>query len=129
MSDHTPSGAYAPGTHPDLPPPPASTGIAGWIRQNLIPSFVHGGITAGVTLVIALVLYFAVGMSVLSALAISGSAMVRAGPPVAGRPGRFAGASTRRCVEPASIQPPVEPIGLVLAWFFWYFAIPSPNPT
>ena len=29
---------YAPGEHPDLPPPPASTGVVGWLRANLFSS-------------------------------------------------------------------------------------------
>lgn len=29
---------YAPGTHPDLPPPPNTTGIIGWLRKNLFSS-------------------------------------------------------------------------------------------
>ncbi|MCP4188525.1 MAG: amino acid ABC transporter permease [Gammaproteobacteria bacterium] len=26
---------YAPGTHPDLPPPPSTVGVVGWLRKNL----------------------------------------------------------------------------------------------
>ena len=29
---------YAPGTHPDLPPPPNTTGVVGWIKINLFSS-------------------------------------------------------------------------------------------
>jgi general L-amino acid transport system permease protein len=29
---------YAPGTHPDLPPPPGSTGVVRWMRENLFSS-------------------------------------------------------------------------------------------
>lgn len=34
MSDIT-SQKYKPGEHPDLPPPVATTGVSGWLRQNL----------------------------------------------------------------------------------------------
>lgn len=34
----TVSTAHAPGTHPDLPPPPATVGWVGWLRQNLFSS-------------------------------------------------------------------------------------------
>ena len=26
---------YAPGTHPDLPPPPGTVGLVGWLKNNL----------------------------------------------------------------------------------------------
>ena len=34
MSEKT----YKPGNYPDLPPPPGTVGIYGWIRQNLFSS-------------------------------------------------------------------------------------------
>ena len=30
--------SYAPGTHPDLPPPASEIGVYGWIRHNLLSS-------------------------------------------------------------------------------------------
>lgn len=39
MTGHPPpSRSYPPGEHPDLPPPPATTGIPGWLRANLFSS-------------------------------------------------------------------------------------------
>jgi len=38
MTDQTQSQSHAPGTHPDLPPPIASTGIIRWVRDNLFSS-------------------------------------------------------------------------------------------
>ena len=26
---------YVPGTHPDLPPPPGTVGLIGWVKRNL----------------------------------------------------------------------------------------------
>ena len=64
-------GAYDPGTHPDLPPPPASTGVLGWIKNNLLHSFEHAGITSVVVVALAAVLFFAVNLSPLIALAVA----------------------------------------------------------
>ena len=36
MSDTT--TAYAPGTHPDLPPPGSTVGVQGWVLKNLFSS-------------------------------------------------------------------------------------------
>ena len=38
MTDSTTSARYAPGTHPDLPPPKRTTGVVGWVYQNLLSS-------------------------------------------------------------------------------------------
>ena len=39
MTDSSPSSSrYAPGTHPNLPPPVRTTGVVGWARQNLFSS-------------------------------------------------------------------------------------------
>ena len=38
MTDSRPSSRYAPGTHPDLPPPVPTTGVVGWARENLFSS-------------------------------------------------------------------------------------------
>ena len=37
MTDTT-QETYAPGKHPDLPPPALTTGVVGWIRTNLFSS-------------------------------------------------------------------------------------------
>ena len=29
---------YIPGTHPDLPPPPGTVGVFGWVKNNLFSS-------------------------------------------------------------------------------------------
>ena len=38
MADPGTPSRYAPGTHPDLPPPVRTTGVIGWARQNLFSS-------------------------------------------------------------------------------------------
>ncbi len=38
MTDSGAASGYAPGTHPDLPPPLRTTGIIGWARTNLFSS-------------------------------------------------------------------------------------------
>ena len=38
MADPVPPTRYAPGTHPDLPPPVRTTGPVGWAHQNLFSS-------------------------------------------------------------------------------------------
>ncbi len=38
MTDLGVPSRFAPGTHPDLPPPVRTTGIVGWVRQNLFSS-------------------------------------------------------------------------------------------
>lgn len=41
----TTTPAYEPGKHPDLPPPPGSAGILGWLRANLFSSLGNGLLT------------------------------------------------------------------------------------
>jgi general L-amino acid transport system permease protein len=41
------AGGYEPGTHPDLPPPPGTVGVVGWLRQNLFSSVVNSVLTLG----------------------------------------------------------------------------------
>ena len=36
---------YLPGSHPDLPPPPGTVGIYGWIRNNLFSSISNSLLT------------------------------------------------------------------------------------
>ena len=36
---------YAPGTHPDLPPPRRTTGVLGWVRMNLLSSPLNVALT------------------------------------------------------------------------------------
>ena len=38
MADSGTPSHYAPGTHPDLPPPVRTTGVVGWARENLFSS-------------------------------------------------------------------------------------------
>ena len=38
MADSAPPARYAPGTHPDLPPPVRTTGVVAWAHQNLFSS-------------------------------------------------------------------------------------------
>ena len=38
MTDSTNPARYAPGTHPDLPPPRRTTGVVGWVHKNLLSS-------------------------------------------------------------------------------------------
>ena len=45
MSDTSANPRYAPGTHPDLPPPVRTTGIVGWIRANLLSSPLNVALT------------------------------------------------------------------------------------
>ncbi len=45
MSDRSASSHYAPGTHPDLPPPVRTTGIVGWVRGNLLSSPLNVALT------------------------------------------------------------------------------------
>ena len=45
MSDTSTNPRYAPGTHPDLPPPVRTTGIVGWIRANLLSSPLNVALT------------------------------------------------------------------------------------
>ncbi len=47
-------GQYAPGEHPALAPPPGTTGVVGWFRQNLFPSI---GSSALTVLAILLILW------------------------------------------------------------------------
>ncbi len=48
--------AYPPGKHPDLPPPPGTTGAIGWLRKSLFSSWLN----AILTLVSAYVIYVVV---------------------------------------------------------------------
>ena len=50
---------YAPGQHPDLPPPSISVGMVGWLRQNLFSSISNSVLTC---LCIALILYVVPGL-------------------------------------------------------------------
>ena len=36
---------YAPGTHPDLPPPPGTVGVVGWLKNNLFSSLSNSILT------------------------------------------------------------------------------------
>ena len=45
MSETPTNPRYAPGTHPDLPPPVRTTGIVGWIRANLLSSPLNVALT------------------------------------------------------------------------------------
>ncbi len=38
---------YPPGTHPDMPPPPGTTGVIGWVRENLFSSWLNAILTLG----------------------------------------------------------------------------------
>ena len=38
MTDTSTPSHYVPGTHPDLPPPRRTTGVVGWVYQNLLSS-------------------------------------------------------------------------------------------
>jgi general L-amino acid transport system permease protein len=44
-TDHAPGQQYEPGMHPDLPPPPGTVGVVGWLRQNLFSSVVNSVLT------------------------------------------------------------------------------------
>ena len=45
MQAATPQNTYPPGHHPALPPPPATTGVLGWLRQNLFSSLFSTALT------------------------------------------------------------------------------------
>ncbi len=48
--------AYAPGTHPDLPPPPGTVGAFAWVQQNLFGSWINAALTlASVALLISII--------------------------------------------------------------------------
>ena len=50
------SGQYAPGTHPDLPPPVRTTGVVAWVHQNLFSSPLNIALTlSGLWLLYAIV--------------------------------------------------------------------------
>ena len=36
---------YLPGTHPDLPPPPGTVGVVGWLKNNLFSSLSNSILT------------------------------------------------------------------------------------
>ena len=36
---------YVPGTHPDLPPPPGTVGVVGWLKNNLFSSLSNSILT------------------------------------------------------------------------------------
>ena len=46
MNESTISPRHAPGTHPDLPPPRRTTGVAGWMYKNLFSSPLNVALTA-----------------------------------------------------------------------------------
>ena len=48
------SGEYAPGAHPDLPPPPNTVGAAGWLRANLFSGPFNSLLTVLAVLFLAL---------------------------------------------------------------------------
>ncbi len=45
MSDTTITESYAPGTHPDMPPPLLSSGAIYWVRKNLLSSWTNAILT------------------------------------------------------------------------------------
>ena len=45
MMEPTAPSTYPPGQHPDLPPPPGSTGVVGWLRANLFSSPLNTALT------------------------------------------------------------------------------------
>ncbi len=45
MSQTPTNSRYAPGTHPDLPPPRRTTGVLGWVRTNLLSSPLNVALT------------------------------------------------------------------------------------
>jgi len=45
MSETSTTRRYAPGTHPDLPPPRRTTGALGWVRMNLLSSPLNVALT------------------------------------------------------------------------------------
>ena len=45
MSETPTNPRYAPGTHPDLPPPRRATGALGWVRSNLLSSPLNVALT------------------------------------------------------------------------------------
>ena len=45
MSETSTTPRYAPGTHPDLPPPRRTTGALGWVRMNLLSSPLNVALT------------------------------------------------------------------------------------
>lgn len=47
---------FPPGQHPDLPPPPATAGVIGWLRQNLFPTPLNALATVVALYVLYLVL-------------------------------------------------------------------------
>ena len=52
---------FEPGQHPDLPPPPATTGPIGWLRKNLFSSWANALLT-----VVSIYLLYLVASSILS---------------------------------------------------------------
>ena len=53
MTESATASRYAPGTHPDLPPPRRTTGVAGWMYKNLFSS----PLNIALTVIGAFVLY------------------------------------------------------------------------
>ncbi len=45
MSTDSGNRTYEPGQHPDLPPPPGTTGVVGWLRKNLFSSWLNAVLT------------------------------------------------------------------------------------
>jgi general L-amino acid transport system permease protein len=65
------SSQYPPGQHPDLPAPPATVGVVGWLRANLFSS----GPNTGLTLVPFVIAYLAAdwfgGLSIMGSVLIA----------------------------------------------------------
>ena len=55
MSEKT----YKPGNYPDLPPPPGTVGVYGWIRQNLFSSISNSLLT----IISVVLLYYLIAVS------------------------------------------------------------------
>jgi len=45
MAMETSQSSYPPGQHPDLPPPPGTAGVIGWIRKSLFSSWINSILT------------------------------------------------------------------------------------
>ncbi len=55
MTDQTVSEHYAPGQHPNLPPPGSTVGVVGWLRQNLFSSPFNTALTLAALYIVYLV--------------------------------------------------------------------------
>jgi general L-amino acid transport system permease protein len=57
MTDTTATGhKYPLGQHPDLPPPTGTIGAMGWVRENLFPSPLSGGLTIAALFLLYLII-------------------------------------------------------------------------